>query len=175
MKPCHIIVAMDNARGIGRAGQLPWHLPEDLRYFKSKTITAKPHLQNAIIMGRKTWESLPLSVRPLQGRQNIVISSNVSLALPESVRHYSTLDAALDWAQDSPKIDHIFIIGGGTLYAAAIHHPSIHTLWITAVAQFESCDTFFPEFDDQFELAYADPVQISTSGIKYSFQKWNKK
>ncbi len=175
MKSCQLIVAMDTARGIGREGQLPWHLPEDLRYFKDKTTTAKPHLKNTLIMGRKTWESLPLSVRPLPGRQNIVVSSLSSLVLPDGVVQSSSLESALDYAQDDPQIETLFIIGGGTLYAAAIHHPSVQTLWITAIAHFESCDTFFPEFEDQFERVESGPVQTSTSGIKYSFQKWNRR
>lgn len=71
----HIVVAHDRSRGIGKDGSMPWNLPKDMSYFKSLTSEPRtPGNRNAVIMGRATWESIPLKFRPLQHRFNIVIS-----------------------------------------------------------------------------------------------------
>lgn len=118
----NLIVAMDVNGVIGVSGKLPWHLPEDLRRFKELT------LGKAIIMGRKTWESLP--IQPLPGRSNIIITSDItSQGYLYSVFRYKTLTHALTDIQFAH--DEVFIIGGARLYAEAF--PLVDRIYLTVV------------------------------------------
>ena len=83
MKDFSIVVAVDDMDGIAKGGRLPWNYPVDLSYFKQITTEAKPNTRNVVIMGRKTWESLP--TRPLVGRYNIVISSSRGQSAADSI------------------------------------------------------------------------------------------
>jgi Dihydrofolate reductase len=77
------VVAYTRARGIGLNGSMPWHLPTDMAYFKSLTLgPAGQKAANAVIMGRKTWESIPAKFRPLKGRYNVVISRRAAPLFP---------------------------------------------------------------------------------------------
>jgi len=174
MKNFHIIVATDIDRGIGLKGDLPWHLPEDLTYFKKLTSTSTPGKKNMVIMGRRTWESLPETFRPLPGRVNAVISQTQKFEVPESTHKFSSLDNALEFAQNTPEIDQCFVIGGGQLYAEAIQHPWLDILSITLIQTPFECDTFFPDYTD-FELFAQTPIQLSKSGIPFQIQEFTRK
>ena len=81
-----IVVAMDEQQGIGKGGKLPWHIPGDLKYFKNLTTKTKlPDKKNVVIMGRKTWESLPQNFRPLSKRINVVLTRNKIFYLPITI------------------------------------------------------------------------------------------
>ena len=126
-----LIVARSREAAIGRGGDIPWHAPEDLAFFKRET------LGGAVIMGRRTWESLPF--KPLKNRDNIVVSATMSedFAVP-------TLEAALARAA---LLGHrrIYAIGGARIYAAAL--PLADRLLITEVdLSIPDADTFFPPF-----------------------------
>ena len=95
-----IIVAADEARGIGRLGDLPWKLPGDMAYYKRTTTAAPEGQQNAVIMGRKTFESIPRKFRPLKQRLNIVVTRNAAFAEEGSVRA-SSLAQALSLASEN--------------------------------------------------------------------------
>lgn len=129
-----IIVALSKNDCIGINGKLPWDIPEDLRHFKKIT---KGH---AVIMGRKTWESLPQKFRPLPNRTNIVITRQKNYQLPEKVLCFQSLrDAVI-------AFPHAFVIGGAELYALAL--PLTETLYITEIeTHIENCTTFFPKID----------------------------
>lgn len=127
-----LIVAMDENRLIGREGDLPWRLPNDLAHFKRLT------MGHPILMGRKTWESLG---RPLPGRRNIVLTRDTAY-VAEGGEVLHSLDEALRAAQDSEMI---FVIGGAEIYAMAMGQAD--RLYVTHVkAQLEG-DTWFPEMD----------------------------
>lgn len=130
----HVVAIAEN-NCIGKDGTLPWHLPEDLKHFK-KVTTGK-----IVLMGRKTWESLPEKFRPLPNRKNIVITRNESYAVPQDVNVYNTIDAALA----AHTGEDIMIIGGGQIYAQTM--DAADTLYITHVAQSVDGDAFFPEID----------------------------
>ena len=126
----HLIWAQDENSGIGKKGKLPWHISEDLKNFKILT------LGSTIIMGRKTWESLPL--RPLPERRNIVLSSK---ALSDVESYYSVKECIKKL--DSDDIEKIFVIGGSTVYQHFIHMAN--ELHITMVDEMtEDIDTYFP-------------------------------
>lgn len=169
----NIIVALDLNRGIGFDGQMPWHIKEELRHFKTVTTFCQPGQQNAMIMGRKTWESLPEKVRPLPGRVNVVISRQ-TYSLPEGVYLAHSFDEALNLLQkNSPPIDQIFVMGGGQLYQEVIKHPAITTLYITQIKKAYPCDTWFPAYQDTFRLE-SESENFEEDGVRYAYQVWQR-
>lgn len=133
-----LIAALAENGVIGRDNKLPWHLPNDLKYFKAATL-GKP-----VIMGRKTWESLG---RPLPGRTNIVVTRQRDYA-PAGAKVVSSLDEALKLAEQIALIDGIdecVVIGGAEIYAQAL--PRCDRLYLTEVHAQVDGDAHFPAFD----------------------------
>lgn len=149
------IVAMNRENAIGRNGDLPWHIAEDLRHFKELT------MGHPIIMGRKTWESLPK--RPLPGRRNIVISRNPDYKA-DGAEVFCSLEAAVDTCREVP-----FIIGGAQVYEKAV--PFCSKIFITSVdAPAEDADAFFPPLpDNEWKVGEESEHLLSKSGIGYRF------
>lgn len=116
-----VVVAATRDMGIGKDGKLPWKLPSDLKFFKELTSkTSDPKKKNAVLMGRKTWESIPLEFRPLPGRLNVVLtrSGRVETKLPEDVVLCGSRASALELLASSrycSAIENVFVIGGGQL------------------------------------------------------------
>lgn len=156
------IVALNSDRVIGRRGDLPWHLSEDLKRFKTLT------MGHPVIMGRKTWESLPK--RPLPGRQNIVVSRNPEF-VAEGAETATSIEEALQLCNDSEP----FIIGGGSIYTAAL--PLCSQLMVTEVdMKIDDADTFFPPIDPAlWEVTEATDWETSTKGIPYRFLTYTRK
>jgi dihydrofolate reductase len=144
-------------RAIGKNGELLWHIPEDLRRFKALT-SGHP-----VIMGRKTWESLPERARPLPNRTNIVVTRDPSYVAPGAVVADS-LEAALDAAASAAGADEIFVIGGGELYAAAL--PRAGRLYLTLIDSDLEGDTFFPPYETEFIKTLAQE-SAESNGLKY--------
>lgn len=161
----NIIVAMGEDRAIGRGGDLIWHLREDLRHFKALTTG------HAIVMGRKTWQSLPGGALP--GRRNIVVSRNPAFTAP-GAEVYPTLEAALKAARESD--DSPFVIGGGTIYASTL--PLADTLYLTEVlGSFADADTHFPSIEpSEWEVVEtSEPATDPKSGLRYQFKTLKRK
>ena len=131
----NIIVAASENNVIGRDGGLPWHLPEDLKRFKKLT------LGHVVVMGNKTWESIPEKYRPLPGRKNIVLAREENYVVPDNVQHFSSLDTALDTYKDET----VFIIGGGEIYRQTLDRAD--KVYLTRVHKKIDGDVFFPEID----------------------------
>jgi dihydrofolate reductase len=167
MLPFHIIVATDLDNGIGKDGTMPWHLPEDLHYFKTLTSQPEGGLKPTVIMGRKTWFSLPEKFRPLPNRRNVIISSQAPSQFPNDVHVFSSLDSALSASSGS-----VFVMGGGQLYKEAIKHPYLHTVYRTLIHAHFNCDTFFPELGHGFTLVNETEKETSVSGVGYQFQSF---
>ena len=130
-----LIAAVARERVIGKDNALLWHLPEDMRYFR-ETTRGKP-----VIMGRKTWESLPEKFRPLPGRQNIVVSRD-----PAYKAHGADLAGSLEGALAlAGGAEEVFVIGGEQLYRAAL--PFADRLYLTEVELEPEADAFFPELN----------------------------
>ena len=125
-----IIAAVSDDMGIGKDNDLLWHIPEDLKRFKRLTYG------KALIMGKRTWESLPL--KPLPGRRNIVLTDIPGECVDCSITAYSVEDAL----QKCQNEDEVFIIGGGTVYKQFI--PLAKRLYITHVHKTRPADVFFP-------------------------------
>jgi len=132
-----MIVAMCGNNGIGYKNSLPWSNSEDLKRFANLT---KGNGKNAIIMGSKTWESLPH--KPLKERYNIVISKSSSIYLGDKM--FSNIDNVYDFCEKS-KFEDIWIIGGESIYRYFISKHYISEIHITKIPGNFECDTFFPE------------------------------
>jgi dihydrofolate reductase / thymidylate synthase len=149
-KPTALVVAVTCDGGIGKNGQLPWpKIPADLKHLRVVTETVKtPGLINAVIMGRKTYESLPESMRPLKNRLNVVISTSTRQQdYPNGVLVYSTLRAAVDALNydHNSIVETIFFLGGQRIYEASIKEGLCHKAIITRIGvDTWECDTKFP-------------------------------
>lgn len=158
-----IIVAVGRDRAIGRDNDLIRHLPGDLRRFKELT------LGHTVIMGRRTWESLP--GRPLTGRHNVVISRNPDYAAPGATVVSSLNEALLMAADDEMP----FIIGGGQIYDRAL--PIVSRLFLTMLdADTPDADTFFPDFDrTQWMETYRSEKMKNKQGETFCFVDLKRK
>lgn len=171
-----ILAATVPALGIGRAGALPWRLKREMTYFRQVTE------HGIVIMGRKTWQSIPPKFRPLKNRTNIVVSS-LTEPFADGVLTAKSLDHALEQAQKFSGP--IFVIGGAQLYKAALEHPNTRNILLTEIEDSgnkHDCDTFFtydktvwvkqPEqslrefIGPQVEL---DSCEVEEGGHKYEF------
>lgn len=156
-----IIVAVADNRAIGRAGDLAFHISADLRRFKELT------MGHPIIMGRKTFESLPKGALP--GRRNIVITGNSEWSAHD-IEIARDINQAIDIAGENA-----FIIGGGQIYEQSM--PLVDTLYITRIfAQSDEADTFFPLYEDSWEIVGTEPIDVDPkTGIEYQFQTLKRK
>ena len=159
----HIIAAMDLNRGIGKDNELVWRIKADMEHFKKMTT------DTSVIMGRKTWDSLPERFRPLPNRENIVLTRSEDLEFPEGVIRAASLDEALELATK----DHIYVIGGASLYAEAIVHPQCKGMSITLVNGEFDCDVFFPEIPARMIQKGSTPF-YAENGVEFSFIDYRK-
>jgi dihydrofolate reductase len=137
-----IIVACDENGGIGRQGTLPWVLAEDLHHFKTLTSLAPDGHTNAIIMGRRTWESLP--IKPLPHRLNIVISNTFEQSVEGTHKVFNNIQSALDYVKGVNTIHKTFIIGGAQLYEEVLSQHRCDRVYLTLLRGVYNCDVFFP-------------------------------
>lgn len=192
-----IVAATAGSLGIGKNGALPWRLAADMAYFKRCTSTpttsgataSTAGKVNAVIMGRKTWQSIPERFRPLQGRRNVVLSRNPKarddLRLPEDVLLAGSLTEALDLLSSAAavagttgaEVDKVFVIGGGSVYAEAVASKLCEKVLLTSVTppadgRFDDCDVHFPALDPEiFKLIKKGEVQ-EEKGVEFSFDEY---
>lgn len=165
IKEIALIVAFNKNKGIGKNGDLLYHIPNDLKHFKELT------LNYPIVMGRKTFESLPNGALP--NRTNIIVS--------RSNKHYDgaicfdNMGLVLDYAVNN-NFDKLFFIGGGEIYKEVLKLNWITTMYITYIDDDKDADTFFPNFNenDWNLIENVENVDPKT-GLKYYFQKYSKK
>jgi len=172
MRPFDIVVAMDLDRGIGKRGKLPWHLPDDLRHFKEITTATQDKIRkNAVIMGRRTWESIPEKFRPLSERINCILSKKSGFPTSENVLHADSLEQALFRLSEPPLsqvVETVFVIGGGQVYEEAVQNEHCRRIYLTQILSKFNCDTFFPDFQRVFKQVAASPHSIDSS-LEYYF------
>ncbi|MDS9471240.1 dihydrofolate reductase [Sporosarcina pasteurii] len=155
-----LMVAHDPDRVIGLNNDLPWHIPEDLKYFKEKT------MGKAMVMGRKTYESIG---RPLPGRLSIVVTRNKSYSA-EGVVVAHDLDEAIQKAKE--YADEVMIIGGAEIFKLMMDIAD--RLYITEVHEHFKGDTFFPEYTDGWRLTDKSEVMTSINGTTFSYLIYDK-
>lgn len=171
-----MIAAVDDDLGIARDGDLPWDLPGDVEHFRRTTTdTRDSGRRNAVIMGRKTWESIAPRYRPLAGRKNIVLSRS-GADVPEGVLCCASLGEALDRLQQddmAAEIERVFVVGGGQIYTLGLAMPECRRLYITRVMGRFGCDTFFPEFESSWERE-AVLGEAEENGVAYRIEVWRR-
>jgi len=153
--PLHLIYARSRNNVIGKDGDLPWHLPEDLAHFKRTT------LGQAVVMGRVTWESIPEKFRPLPGRRNVVVSRQTDYVAAGATMVTSLTDALALFPADEV----VWLIGGAQLYAHAL--PLAAQLVVTEIdADFEG-DAFAPTLGPEW-VETERSQHASAQGLAYS-------
>lgn len=173
-RPFDCVVAADQKGGIGRQGEIPWpKLKSDLRFLRELTSAAPAGKHNAVIMGRKTWDSVPPTFRPLPGRKNVVISRH-ALELGADALLASSLDDALTQASLQPDVDRLFVIGGGEIYRQAFAHPRCRDVYLTRIDATFDCDAFIPALDQDFALAEV-VAPHHDAGLDYRIERWRRK
>jgi dihydrofolate reductase len=149
---------------IGAGGALPWHLPEDLRLFRALT------LGSTVVMGRRTWESLPPRFRPLPGRRNVVLSSSLpEAAAGDGVPVARSVDDVLALDGD------LWVIGGGAVYGAFLPHAE--EVVVTEVDAQLPGDTWAPALGPEWALAARVPAtgwSDSTTGLRFRVSHWRR-
>lgn len=165
--PLCLIAALADNRVIGRDNQMPWHLPEDFKHFKAKTL-GKP-----IIMGRKTWDSLG---RPLPGRLNLVVSRQEGLVL-EGAEVFASLEEAIaradQWAREQ-GVDELMLIGGAQLYEQGL--ALAERLYLTRIALQPEGDTWFPAFAEaDWQCSESAEHAATEDKPAYRFETWQRR
>lgn len=158
-----IIVAMDKNRVIGKGGEMPWDIPEDLKNFRRLT------MGNVIVMGRKTLESIGTV---LDGRENVVLSRSQDYD-SEHITLLNSVDEVLERFSDEDR--KVCIIGGGEIYRQFL--PYVANLYITFIEQEFDGDTYFPKIDwTEWRLAYKrEGDRSGENGYRYFFTKYERK
>lgn len=162
MATLSLIAVVGRNRVIGRDNQLIWRLPEDMAHFKATTAGF------SVLMGRKTWESLPPRFRPLPGRRNLVLTRQPDYDAAGAER-VASLPAALAMTAAESKV---FVIGGAELYAQAL--PLADELILTEVDDAPVGDAYFPAFDRSAWREAARDCHIAENGLPYAFVTYHR-
>ncbi len=170
---CNLIVALCKNGGIGLNGKLPWSIKEDMQYFTKQT---KGNGNNAVIMGKNTWKSLPNKY--LVGRDNFIISSNMSIDEIMDDGHrmktFKNLEEVTDFCKEI-NYDTIWIIGGSMLYKECIAKQIVKKCYVTVIDYDFKCDTFFEDLDiNTWELINTNSV-ITNNNINIQFMDFKYK
>ncbi|KHN99570.1 Dihydrofolate reductase [Metarhizium album ARSEF 1941] len=193
-----LIVAATRSMGIGLNGTMPWTgLRREMQYFARVTTRlapgAPPGSVNAVIMGRKTWDSIPARFRPLRNRLNIVVSRRhppLEPAPSEPVR-VSSLEQAVEYAGTHPLVGRVFVMGGGQTYDAALRMDAARRVLLTSMKMDCECDTFFGLDPGRREAAAAGwrrrgvdewrrwtgetgDAHADEAGVAYEWQMWER-
>jgi dihydrofolate reductase len=157
----HLIFARAANGVIGKGNALPWHLPEDMAHFKRTTLGCP------VIMGRKTWDSLPAKFRPLPGRLNVVLTRQPDWSAPGALCAHSLTEACALCPPDS----NAWVIGGAEIYAQAL--PLASSAVVTEIDASFDGDAFAPQFGPQWTETEREQ-QIPSSGLSFSFVRYSR-
>jgi dihydrofolate reductase len=155
-----LLVAHDPDRVIGVNNELPWHIPEDLAYFKKMT------MGKAMVMGRKTYESIG---KPLPGRLNIIVTRNKEFTA-DGIVVVHDLNEAIEKAKE--YADEVMIIGGSEIFKMTLDIAD--RLYITLIQKKYEGDTFFPDYGNEWKLISKSDEYVTENGIPYSFLVYEK-
>jgi dihydrofolate reductase len=161
--PVTLIAAVARNRAIGRAGELVWRHSEDMRHLRDAT------MGHPVVMGRKTWDSLPARFRPLPGRRNLVVTRQPQWQAV-GAEAFASLESAL--AAANAATEPLFVIGGGELYAAAL--PLADELLLTEIdAEFEG-DSFFPAWSAQEFVEVERRSAVADAEPAFAFVRYRR-
>ncbi|XP_023946094.2 dihydrofolate reductase [Bicyclus anynana] len=178
----NLIAAACENMGIGANGTLPWKLKTEMAYFTTMTTkVSDDNKTNAVIMGRRTWDCIPVKYRPLINRVNIVLTHQVDAIkekAPDGVIVVPSLDEAISYIESRDDIESTWVIGGSSIYKAAMEHPNCGKIYLTEIQKSFTCDTFFPNIDkQQFHLVDEEevPGERQVEGdISYFFRVYRR-
>ena len=167
-----VVIAADLDWGIGKDNALPWpRLRGDFAHFKAVTSTASDGRRNAIVMGRKTWESKEIAGKPLPRRLNVVVSRR-AIVVPEGAVAASSLEDAIGKSRDAETV---FVIGGAEIYRLAIAHPALRFIYLTRVQWSFNCDAYVYNLSHDFVIDPSWPskglVDHEEGGVRYQIQR----
>jgi dihydrofolate reductase len=155
-----LVAAVARNGVIGRDSGIPWRIPEDARRFRELT------LGHPVVMGRRTWDSLPDRFRPLPGRRNVVVTRTPARE-GEGAERVGSLGEAMALLDGAERV---FVIGGGELYAEAL--PTADELLLTEIDADVEGDTFFPSWDRAEFREESREEHVSETGMRYSFVRY---
>lgn len=157
-----LVAAVARGGVIGRDGTIPWRLPEDIAFFKELTTG------HVVVMGRRTWESIPVRFRPLPGRRNLVVTRNPEWSA-EGAERAGSVEEALALVQGAERV---FVIGGAEVYAAALPHAD--ELVLTEIELDVDGDTFFPEWNrKEYEEVSREP-RVAADGTPFALTTYRR-
>lgn len=171
-----VIVAYDSNHGIGFDNEIQWHVPEDLAHF-SKTTQGPPESRNAVIMGRKTWDSLPVKHRPLKNRLNVVLSRSESFIPEQGVLKFHSVDACIKGLSKEHKyLDEVFIIGGSEIYCQFLETPVVTTVYATEIHSNQEfkADRFFPSIEGFYQIESSKVMTSAYYSTGYKFVTYGR-
>ena len=151
---------------IGANGTLPWHLPEDLAYFKRQTLGAP------VVMGRKSWDSLPPRFRPLPGRANIVVTRQADWQAEGAQRAASLAEAFALAGSTADDVPELWVIGGAQIYAEA--EPLAQRAVVTEIAQDFAGDAFAPTLGPAWRENAREAHVSAATGLRYAFVTYER-
>ena len=157
-----LVAAVARHGVIGRNGTIPWRLPDDLAHFRELT------MGSPVVMGRRTWDSLPARFRPLPGRRNVVVTRSPRWC-GDGAERAASLQAALELLGGCEQV---FVIGGGELYAAALSRAD--ELLLTEIDLEVEGDTLFPSFAGTDFVERSRERRVSDDGIRFSFVTYER-
>ena len=177
-----IVVGATPERGIGFKGGLPWpRLTKDMQWFKKITCEVQhADRKNAVIMGRRTWESISPKFRPLDGRLNIILTRSPVKELTgriESGYVCKSLDEALEICEKmmhTEEVENVFVIGGARLYSTSFFHPQCKTIYYTEIHKSFDCDTFIDPIPQCFKLRANPDTTHQEKEIEFSFKIFDR-
>jgi dihydrofolate reductase len=157
-----IVAAVARGGVIGRDGGIPWRIPEDVAHFKELTTG------HAVVMGRRTWDSLPDRFRPLPERHNVVVTRNADWHA-EGASRAGSLEEALALLDDDERV---FVIGGAEVYAEAV--PLADEMFLTEIGDDVGGDTFFPDWDRNAFVQASRDERVSDDGVPFAFVTYRR-
>ncbi|POM60565.1 Thymidylate synthase [Phytophthora palmivora] len=177
-----VVAALEATGGIGLRQQIPWQLPTDMKHFRALTTApTASSAQHAVIMGRKTWESLPAKVRPMPKRYNVILTRDTSYRqsqnVPETVGIAASFREALELVQQQgERVDQVFVIGGGAVYTEALNYAGCNQVHLTRVKGAFECDAFFPleQLKQKFKVTEESEVK-EENGVRFQFIELERK
>lgn len=154
------ILATDEQGGIGKNNSIPWRVPEDMEYFRTLTYG------HIVVMGRKTWESIPAKFRPLPGRENIVLSGGIETF--EGIQVVSNLDELQDYLSEKAKVSStdllVWVIGGAKVYSLFTETNLLNKIYQTVISGVYDCDVFTSDFEINYNKIFSEIVPLKQGG-----------
>jgi len=159
-----LIVAFSKNFGIGYKNKIPWNLKNDLKYFKNLTIGKG---NNAVIMGKNTWKSLPFKYLPK--RENLILSKK-----EKGENIFSNINCLEKYCKEK-KFDDIWVIGGEEIYKQFINNNKVKYIYATEIDSEFKCDTFFPKINKEYELISSKRNYDKNIKLNYNFNIYQNK